>query len=160
MAGTLAHAQIAAAATASVSNGTLTYTAAAGETNLVNVSLASGTFTVVDGGAPVVAGAGCSLPAAGRATCSASGVGSIRIDAGDGNDVITLLPSTPATLDDGPGDDLVSAGSGSDSFTGGAGHDIYYRNGGGEGGGRRGGGGGAGLFRGGGGPRGPPPPPP
>jgi Ca2+-binding RTX toxin-like protein len=126
----LAHAGNAAAATASVSNGVLSYTAGPGETNLVNVSLSSGMFTIVDSGAPVTAGAGCSLPAAGRATCGASGVASIRIDAGDGNDVITLLPSTPATISDGPGDDLVTAGAGNDVLTGGPGNDIYYGGGG------------------------------
>jgi Ca2+-binding RTX toxin-like protein len=122
----LLHSATASAATASVSGGVLTYSASPGETNLVNVSLASGVYTIVDGGAPVLAGSGCSLPSAGRATCGSNGITSIRVDAGDGNDVITLLPSTPATISDGPGDDLVTAGSGADVFTGGPGNDSYW----------------------------------
>ncbi|MFL5909667.1 MAG: lytic murein transglycosylase [Gaiellaceae bacterium] len=122
----LLHSGNAHAATASVSGGVLTYAASPGETNLVNVSLSSGVYTLVDGGAPVLAGPGCSNSGAGRATCGSNGITSIRVDAGDGNDVITLLPSTPATISDGPGDDLVTAGSGADLLTGGPGNDSYW----------------------------------
>jgi hypothetical protein len=61
-------------------------------------------------------------------TFSASAVTSIAVDAGGGNDVVSLLPmiKVASTLLGGDGDDLLIGGSGRDTLEGGNGHDILF----------------------------------
>lgn len=73
----------------------------------------------------LTAGPGCTVISLTRVTCPTTGVTSITVDAGDGNDTVDLTGITqPATLIDGPGDDTVTGGSGNDTFVGSAGDDT------------------------------------
>jgi Ca2+-binding RTX toxin-like protein len=124
---------VASASTVSKSGSTLTYNAAAGETNSVVVSLANGVYTVDDSGATIGVGAGCTTVNAHRATCPGSGVTGITINAGDGNDVAWVTAATPATITGADGNDTLIGGNandvligctGNDSLNGGGGADV------------------------------------
>jgi Ca2+-binding RTX toxin-like protein len=114
------------AASVDLAGTSLRVIAAPGEANALAITSAGGLFTVTDSGALTVsAGLGCTPAAANRVTCSTSGVNSISVDAGDGDDAVTLAGVTlPATLTDGPGDDVVTGGSGNDTFIGSPGNDT------------------------------------
>src|SRR3954468_5426907 len=86
------------AATASVAGGTLTYTAAPGEANHLAVTVASGSYSLLDPALTVTPGSGCSAAAGDRVTCPTTGISAIVVDAGDGADTVTLTTSTPATI--------------------------------------------------------------
>lgn len=105
--------------------GVVTVTAAPGETNRITVTPGSGTVEVRDTGATLTAGTGCTLPSAGRATCSVATLTRAVADLGDGDDTFTLSGATPATVTDGPGRDTVTGGSGDDLFLAGTGNDAY-----------------------------------
>jgi Ca2+-binding RTX toxin-like protein len=115
------------AATVSVSNGVLTYTAQAGATNRVAFA------ETAPGTVAVTARAGDNDPAAGAGSCSSAnnvitctGVSSVRVDAGDGADVISAagLATIPATLMGGAGSDTLTGGADDDSIDGGADNDV------------------------------------
>ena len=112
------------AATATVSDGILTFTAAPGEANRLALSVSSGSYSLLDPGITVTPGPGCSGPAIDRVTCATSGITEIAIDVGDMGDTVTLSTSTAATIADGAGDDTITAGSGADVLLGGAGTDT------------------------------------
>jgi hypothetical protein len=116
--------------TVSISGSTLVYTAAPGRTNDVTVALASGTYTVQDSAAGVNSGSGCAAAGAGVVTCPATGVRSITADGGDGNDRLVVTAGTPATLNGGPGDDVLAGGPKADVLQGGAGADAMGGGGG------------------------------
>jgi Ca2+-binding RTX toxin-like protein len=128
-------------------------TAAQGETNDVTVFGDGG--SVVDQGAVLTAGPGCSVdPVSGWGTCDASDLTEIDVDLGDlddrfhaptridvpfvveGGDGSDQLDATgqDSQTDGGPGDDLIFADSssgdtGPDDLHGGAGHDtVFYNN--------------------------------
>jgi Ca2+-binding RTX toxin-like protein len=115
------------AASVSVSNGVLTYTAQAGAINNVAVAQTDpDTVTVTRLTADTDlfgGGAGCTL-ANNVDTCN--GVSSVRVDAGDGNDSISAagLATIPATLMGGAGSDTLTGGAGDDSIDGGADNDV------------------------------------
>jgi Ca2+-binding RTX toxin-like protein len=116
----------ASAASVDLAGASLRVTAAPGEANQLVLTSAGGVLTVADSGTIAVnAGLGCSQAAAARVTCSTTGVTSLVIDTGDGDDTLTLTGLTlPATLTDGPGDDTFVGGSGNDTFVGGSGNDA------------------------------------
>ncbi|MFL5845963.1 MAG: lytic murein transglycosylase [Solirubrobacteraceae bacterium] len=114
------------AASVDLAGSSLRVTAGPNETNLLTITSASGVLTILDGGSLALnAGLGCSQTATARVTCGSSGVTSVVIDAGDGDDTVTLTGlALPATLTDGPGNDTVTGGSGNDTFIGSPGNDT------------------------------------
>jgi Ca2+-binding RTX toxin-like protein len=71
-------------------------------------------------GAPIIAGAGCSV-ASGVAQCGGK---SFAVAAGAGTDRITVSGAVHSTQDGGDGNDWMIGGTSSDVFTGGAGFDV------------------------------------
>jgi Ca2+-binding RTX toxin-like protein len=108
---TLLAAAPAHAAMVSVAGGTLTVTAAAGETNAVGVDHQSATYFVRDTGAPPSAGPGCRL-ATDEVQCPDSGITAAAVDLGDGDDNAGVssfeLTGVDVTLHGGPGNDSLS----------------------------------------------------
>jgi Ca2+-binding RTX toxin-like protein len=106
------------AATASESSGVITYTAAAGETNVITVdhSSSNNDLTITDSG---TATHGVSAPCvliSGVTHCPDVGVPSLTIIAADGNDTITINPGVNGHLsgldvNGGAGDDQMSNSS-------------------------------------------------
>lgn len=118
----------ASASSASVGGGILSVTADDGEVNdlLISATATSGTYLVAERG-PLLTlrrGAQCSDNGGGVARCA--GVSEIRVDAGDGGDVVALGPTiaAKATITDGAGDDRVTGGGGNDVFVGSPGDDV------------------------------------
>jgi RTX calcium-binding nonapeptide repeat (4 copies) len=114
----LALAPAARGATVSVSGGELRVDAGPGEANRLIVSPAdaanpAGPLAISDAGAPLslTAGPGCAVDALTTAvTCPAAGVIGIDVEAGDGDDVVTVAaPGTVAVT--------VGGGAGADSIT-------------------------------------------
>lgn len=132
----LAQPATAAASSVDVSGNTLhvTGTPAAAETLAVNPAYdASGSLAVSVGGSdtPLTAGAGCvSDEMTGQTTCAPTGVTRIVIDAGDGNDTVTIGVKIPARVNAGSGDDTVNGGEAGDRLAGGDGNDTLHGNGG------------------------------
>lgn len=122
------------AAQVSVSNGTLTYDAAPGETNTPALGSLSGRFYVRDATANLaVSGPGCSESDAHTVSCPDTAVSRLVIDAGEGNDFIDLsfsFRSVPATLNGGAGNDTIKGGPGAETLDGGSGDDALRGNGG------------------------------
>ncbi|UGS34490.1 hypothetical protein DSM104329_00868 [Capillimicrobium parvum] len=117
---------VAGAATAKIRNGTLTYTAAPGEANVLSVKFASGAFVLSDSGALITPGTGCTARApAHLVTCSAVDLDGIGAALGDGGDALKVDASVPlgvAALG-GAGDDVLRGGPQADSLSGGPGAD-------------------------------------
>jgi hypothetical protein len=138
--------------TASVEDQLLEYVAAPGEVNAVDVSEQGQIVTIVDAGAVITAGTGCSQVSDHEVTCSdVLEAGVFLSDLGDvasllvqelvsfgfygqeGNDDLSLCSECRGTLIGGPGDDTLEAGDlssshlrggvGADTLTGGAGED-------------------------------------
>ena len=122
----------AAATSVDVLGGGLELRAGAGERNDLHVSLGSGVLTVTEATpfTTLRAGFGCTQASAARVTCSASGVGRVFVEAGDGADTITFDADIAATLDDGEGDDVVHGGPRGDLFIGAGGDDTLFGRGG------------------------------
>ena len=115
---------VAGAATAKVRNGTLTYSAAAGEANVLSVKFASGAFVLSDSGALITPGTGCAARApAHLVTCR--GVDRIEAALGDGADELKVDASVPlgVTAVGGAGDDVLRGGPQADTLSGGPGAD-------------------------------------
>jgi Ca2+-binding RTX toxin-like protein len=127
----LAGAGAAQAGTFSFAGGVLSYTAPAGESNrvfLISEETPVRGFRVIDTGAPVTAGAGCSSVGPNEAFCpvpdfpdqvlvsvddqndyvntSAGTIGETRLEGGDGNDELHSGQDFQAKLDGGPGADV------------------------------------------------------
>jgi Ca2+-binding RTX toxin-like protein len=119
----LAAAAPAQASSVSVAGSSLTFVAADGEANDVAVTLAAGAYIVTDSGAPLNAGT-CTQLTPSSASCSATGITALSLDARDRDDRITLVAaSVPATLVGAEGDDVLAGGDGADTLSGGAGAD-------------------------------------
>jgi Ca2+-binding RTX toxin-like protein len=117
----LVAAPAAQAATASLSGATLTFVAADGEANQLAVSLAAGTYTLTDAGAPVTAAAGCTQLLPDTVTCPSAGITALVLEGRDLDDAITLSGvATAATLSGGGGDDVLTGGDGVDTLNAGA----------------------------------------
>ena len=119
----------ASAATVSVGNGVLRVAAAPGEWNAISVAppVFPGpipSLVISDAGAAPTAGPGC-LPALtpGSVSCEAVGVGSVEVDAGDGDDSVLVSTALPARIRGGDGDDDLAGGAGGDLLDGGTGSD-------------------------------------
>src|SRR5436190_18328675 len=120
----LAAAPSVAAAALSVSgSGLLNYTARTGDTNDISISF-NGTDYVVTDVVPIDVSTGCLATGPNGATCS--GVSSIRVNAGDGNDQVTIDPgvTVPTSLFGREGDDVLVGGSGPDILNGFTGNDT------------------------------------
>jgi hypothetical protein len=133
----------ASAATVSAAGGTLTFTAASGESNNLTVSVQSGLIRFEDTGvSSMTAGSGCTTSGAQRVNCVQTAVTGITTDLGDGNDRLNggvLLPFSvygglgndqitlfagDDVVDAGPGNDVVDTGWGDDTIDGGDGADT------------------------------------
>jgi hypothetical protein len=106
----------ASAGTASVAGATITFTAAAGETNQLGLTYSAdaGTYSFHDNTAPVAAGPGCRAIGTDEAACPAAGVSQVAVDLGDGDDTGASPGPYPApvTVHGGPGaDDLSGSGT-------------------------------------------------
>jgi Ca2+-binding RTX toxin-like protein len=128
----LATAAAASAATVSYDGTTMTYNAAAGEVNNVNVDQSGAAVTINDSTSPVTADAtavtnGCSQDDPNTVTCPT--VAAITINLGDMNDSLdsTTSVTAPENVDGGAGNDrCLSGGAGNDVIHGGAGDDCIY----------------------------------
>jgi Ca2+-binding RTX toxin-like protein len=111
---------------AALSGSELRVTASAGEANRIHVEVFSdGDYLVVDDGAPLALGPGCTRSQSGGAICAGAGVASVRIETGDGDDVVTTFTvAVPVTIDGGPGADELSGGIGRSTVLGGDGDDY------------------------------------
>ena len=113
------------AATGAVTNGTLVYSAAPGETNNLSITLTSDAkYQLSDSGASTMtAGAGCSL-VSGSVRCPVWGLSAISIDLGDGNDSATSWIALPTRIQGGTGNDSTTTNISSDVHDGGPGNDT------------------------------------
>jgi Ca2+-binding RTX toxin-like protein len=129
------------ASTAAVSGNTLSYRAAAGETNALSISADASGYLIEDlGVANITEGANCFEIDAQHTRCASTGVQALSLSLDDGNDVVAIrdsaYPSGPPTGDaqvqvhGSEGDDIVSGGGGSDSLSGDAGNDRLSGGGG------------------------------
>jgi Ca2+-binding RTX toxin-like protein len=125
------------AATASSTNGFLTVTDVAGESNEIEVLYgpAPPQFQIVDAFNSVTAGVGCVPTPSGGALCTALGVARMVVDAGGGRDTVDLLTENdpgrvPATLRGGKGGDGLFGSVGGDALVGGGGNDVLVGRGG------------------------------
>jgi hypothetical protein len=118
------------ASSVSKSGAALNYSAAAGETNHLVVSLSAGTYTFDDTGATVAAGTGCTRVNATKATCPGAGITSISVDIGNMNDLAWNTSSTGSTITGGDGADTLISGSGNDVLIGCTGDDNEISGGG------------------------------
>jgi hypothetical protein len=118
---------VAGAAEVSLVGSELRFTAAPGEANRVYVAdYLPGEYGFLDEAAPLTAGPGCrpSEPPGRGAQCSAAGVASARVDAGDGDDsVFAFYASLPLVIDGGPGADDLDGGKSGNTILGGDGND-------------------------------------
>ncbi|HYZ29622.1 MAG TPA: calcium-binding protein [Thermoleophilaceae bacterium] len=144
---TLALPAAAQAATATTADGSLRYTAAAGEANNVTFTRVSGdTFRATDLGTPITAGTGCTQESPNVVSCTTqpgrpliANLGdqddsafsrtsrAVQLFGEDGNDSLAGW-SGRDTLDGGAGDDNITGGSGADRLRGGAGNDQLAGN--------------------------------
>ncbi|NUT47762.1 MAG: hypothetical protein HOV94_10710 [Saccharothrix sp.] len=110
------------------------YTAAAGDVNLIKISLANGAYLIEDS-VPITAGPGCSAlpPDPTKVQCLAMGVLGMDINAGDLDDTINNTTATSSFLRGEGGDDLLHGGGGDDTLRGGPGADTMYGHGGTDG---------------------------
>ncbi|HEY3190555.1 MAG TPA: calcium-binding protein [Solirubrobacteraceae bacterium] len=127
----LAAAPAANAATATTADGNLRYTAAAGESNNVSFSRVSGdTFKVVELGATIQAGQGCTQDSPNQVTCTTGPGKPIIADLGDQIDRAVSRTSRTVQFFGGPGNDRLAGASGRDTLDGGDGDDTLTGSGG------------------------------
>src|SRR3954454_13731046 len=120
--GALAAPATAHAASATVSGGTLSYVAGAGEVNTVTITQSASTYVVSDPGRAISLANGTTVT--GSTSFPTTGITNIVVDGGDANDSITVSPGLRSTLIGGTGDDSIIAGGGNDTLTGGDGNDT------------------------------------
>jgi len=130
----LALAPSAHAAVATTADGNLRYTAAAGELNNVSFARVQGSsFKVIDVGATVTAGQGCTQDTPNQVTCTPAAARPIIAQLGDQNDRAVSKTSRSVQFfgEDGndrlagaSGRDLIDGGNGDDTLTGGSGRDV------------------------------------
>jgi Ca2+-binding RTX toxin-like protein len=106
-----------------------TFTAAPGETNSVTVSRAGNAFLVNDFASAVSVVAPCTQVDANTASCpfteGIGGIPGLAVDAGDGDDAVTVMgdPGAESRLLGGDGNDSILGGDGNDEIDGGLGDD-------------------------------------
>ena len=112
------------AAKVKVDGGRVTYKAAPGEANRVTVDRAGKRYVVKDAGAELAAGKGCTAVSPHEARCARDGNSPLLLDAGDGDDELSLsLSGAGADLLAGDGDDKITGGDGDDTLHGDGGRD-------------------------------------
>jgi Ca2+-binding RTX toxin-like protein len=135
------------AGVATTADGNLRYTAGAGELNNVSFSrTGTNSFKVVDVGAVVTAGQGCTQDTPNQATCTTANGRPIIANLADQNDRAVSRTSRSVqffgeggndrlagasgrdTVDGGDGDDILTGGSGRDTIRGGPGNDQLFGN--------------------------------
>ena len=114
----------AGAGTAAVFGRTLAYQASPGEANRVTVTRTPDAYRILDRGANVVAGAGCTSLAPNEVACAGDEVRMIRVQVLDGNDVVSLSVGRKSIVGGGDGDDVLEGGEGDDELYGDAGDDT------------------------------------
>jgi len=122
----LAAAPGAHAATATLSGDTITYTAAPGESNSLNLSQSGGNVILDDSSAVTITdGGGCPIAVSGNAECPEAGVTKIVVDLGDEDDGTGVDPSmlSALTINGGPGNDYLNGSAQGDVINGGDGQD-------------------------------------
>ena len=98
-----------------------------GENSNIAVTQSGSQLTVSESGTGATltaGGGGCANQSPTSVTCPANGVTSIFADLGNGNDTFTSeTVNLPASIQGGPGDDVLTGGPAIDTLTGGAGVD-------------------------------------
>src|SRR4051812_18581485 len=115
----------AGAATLDLSGGTLRYTAAPGEANVVTIAAEPGYVDVTEATPTTVLTV--VSPCARTLTtvrCPAASVSRITVDLGDADDRLASTSALPTTALDGAGNDQVSLGAGADTLKPGTGADV------------------------------------
>jgi Ca2+-binding RTX toxin-like protein len=135
----------AGAAEAWVSGQRLFYVAGPGETNDLEISQGSGGTTIVDNGASIDPGAGCTALSANEVSCAASlplawlrdgndtsvvASGLARVFGGPGDEELSLCASCPGWLYGSEGNDHLVSGDTRGTLDGGAGDDVLDGGGG------------------------------
>jgi Ca2+-binding RTX toxin-like protein len=106
------------------------------EENRISITVSpDGRTYVIDSIVPLEVGGEVCWHPEGRETellCEAVAIGGFEVNAGDGNDSVSVSPKVlvPATLRGGPGDDNLLGGSGADKLVGGVGDDRLTGRGG------------------------------
>lgn len=126
-----------AATGVSTTGGILRVQAASGKANnitvsVVNVPLQGQRYKVRDTGDSLTAGAGCDQITSSTVYCSPNNVTLARVNAGDGNDTVTLTANVPvpAEVNGGSDNDTVTGGSATDDLRGDDGRDVLNGGGG------------------------------
>jgi hypothetical protein len=136
----LAFAVPARAATLSVNGNSVVYEAAAGETNDPSIQSSEGKIYAYQNSGTLAAGAGCfpDPDNPGTIDCPASGITSVLVNLGDGNDELQVSSGIGANLpsgislkvDGGAGKDTIYGTKRNDVLIGGTGADLLYGGGG------------------------------
>jgi Ca2+-binding RTX toxin-like protein len=109
-----------------IDNGVLEVTGDAQSNDVrVTVVLRQGVerYRIAVPGSTVNPGSGCRSDGTAAVTCRTSGVSSIDVNAGNGNDSVTLDVTVPTTVRGGNGNDTVNGGNGNDRLNGQNGND-------------------------------------
>ncbi len=107
----------------------LTYTAAAGETNDLQVGAGpGGSIVFTDSSAPITSVGTCTRMSAQQARCPAAP--SVGIDLGDRDDHLSFDAAVPVYVTGGSGNDQLTGGPGNDALWGGDGDDVLDGRGG------------------------------
>ena len=114
----------------SFENGRITFSAAAGESNIVGIGVADGIATIHDVAGGPQPGAGCQAQSDGNVRCPAPEGSILQADLGDGDDTLTMSGTLPMQVDGGPGNDIISGGPADEVLRGGAGDDKLLGGGG------------------------------
>ena len=117
----------AAASTAFTAGPVLNVDGSPGESNRLTATFGGSNVQVTETGpgATLTPGPGCSSSGANTVVCPATGLSSLSMNGGDGDD--RLSNSTPGSsiIDGGTGDDTLIGGSAADSLIGGDGNDVF-----------------------------------
>ena len=121
----------ASASVARVDGIDLEFVAAAGEANVVTVSLSGGVYSITDSVA-ITAGAGCTQAGPNQVNCPSTGVRRVTATADDLNDRVTVTAASPSGsfIHGGPGADQLRGGPKSDHIHGGGDNDRLFGEGG------------------------------
>ena len=111
------------AATVSTEGDLLRVLAGPGAANDLVLATEGPTTVVMDAGAPLVPGPGCTQSELG-VTCVTGGPPAIDVDAGDLDDSVTIHGLAASRLAGGDGDDRLTGGDGPDALLGGTGADF------------------------------------